>query len=153
MRAHPLEEKRLVTDGKSLELAPGMAVVVEIKTGKRRDLDYCSRHSIRAPMMCCASSDLPPAARAVIYLQKPIHPKTLGLGTRFRSRQFSGTSLAGRESPDWVTGGKTPTEYIFSALPQVADIARCAFYRLVSPFVLPITAFWVGAIPVSALTQ
>ena len=55
MRAHPLEEKRLVTDGKSLELAPGMAVVVEIKTGKRRDLDYCSRHSIRG----FASSDLP----------------------------------------------------------------------------------------------
>ena|SRR6516165_9500224 len=53
----------------------------------------------------------------------------------------------------WVAGGKTPTEHIFSALPQVADIARCAFYRLVSPFVLPITAFWVRAIPVSALTQ
>ena len=35
-----LQEKGLVIDGKPLELAPGMAVVAEIKTGKRRVLDY-----------------------------------------------------------------------------------------------------------------
>jgi len=35
-----LEEKGLVIDGKPLELAPGMSVVAEIKTGKRRVLDY-----------------------------------------------------------------------------------------------------------------
>jgi hemolysin D len=35
-----LEEKGLVIDGKPLELAPGMAVVAEIRTGKRRVLDY-----------------------------------------------------------------------------------------------------------------
>jgi hemolysin D len=35
-----LEEKGLVIDGKPFELAPGMAVVAEIKTGKRRVLDY-----------------------------------------------------------------------------------------------------------------
>ena len=35
-----LEEKSLVIDGKPLELAPGMAVVTESKTGKRRVLDY-----------------------------------------------------------------------------------------------------------------
>lgn len=35
-----LEEKGLVVDGKPVELAPGMAVVAEIKTGKRRVLDY-----------------------------------------------------------------------------------------------------------------
>ena len=35
-----LEEKGLVIDGKPLELAPGMAVTAEIKTGKRRVLDY-----------------------------------------------------------------------------------------------------------------
>jgi hemolysin D len=29
-----------VIDGKPLELSPGMAVVAEIKTGKRRVLDY-----------------------------------------------------------------------------------------------------------------
>jgi hemolysin D len=34
------QEKGLVIDGKPLELAPGMAVVAEIKTGKRRVLDY-----------------------------------------------------------------------------------------------------------------
>ena len=33
----------------------------------------------------------------------------------------------------WVTGGKTPSEYIFSELPQVADIARSAFHRLARP--------------------
>jgi hemolysin D len=35
-----LEEKGLVIDGKPFELAPGMSVVAEIKTGKRRVLDY-----------------------------------------------------------------------------------------------------------------
>jgi hemolysin D len=35
-----LAEKGLVIDGKPLELAPGMAVVAEIKTGRRRVLDY-----------------------------------------------------------------------------------------------------------------
>ena len=35
-----LEEKGLVIDGKPFELAPGMAVTAEIKTGKRRVLDY-----------------------------------------------------------------------------------------------------------------
>jgi len=35
-----LAEKGLVIHGKPLELAPGMAVTAEIKTGKRRVLDY-----------------------------------------------------------------------------------------------------------------
>jgi hemolysin D len=35
-----LQEKGLLIDGKPLELAPGMAVTAEIKTGKRRVLDY-----------------------------------------------------------------------------------------------------------------
>jgi hypothetical protein len=35
-----LAEKGLVIDGKLFELAPGMAVTAEIKTGKRRVLDY-----------------------------------------------------------------------------------------------------------------
>jgi hemolysin D len=35
-----LSEKGLVIDGKPFELAPGMAVTAEIKTGKRRVLDY-----------------------------------------------------------------------------------------------------------------
>ena len=35
-----LEEKGLVIDGKPFEPAPGMAVVAEIKTDKRRLLDY-----------------------------------------------------------------------------------------------------------------
>ena len=35
-----LEEKGLVIDGRPFELTPGMAVVAEIKTGKRRVLDY-----------------------------------------------------------------------------------------------------------------
>ena len=35
-----LEEKGLVIDGKPFELAPGMAVTAEIKTGNRRVLDY-----------------------------------------------------------------------------------------------------------------
>src|SRR6516225_11711322 len=37
----------------------------------------------------------------------------------------------------WVTGGKTPSEYIFSELPQVADIARSAFHDLASPPRIP----------------
>jgi hypothetical protein len=48
--------------------------------------------------------------------------------------------------PQRVTGGKTPSEYIFSKLPQVADIARSVFHDLASPFVSQITAFWVQAI-------
>jgi HlyD family type I secretion membrane fusion protein len=35
-----LAETSLIVDGKPLELAPGMAVTAEIKTGKRRVLDY-----------------------------------------------------------------------------------------------------------------
>jgi hemolysin D len=35
-----LDEKGLVVDGKPVELAPGMAVIAEIKTGQRRVLDY-----------------------------------------------------------------------------------------------------------------
>jgi hemolysin D len=35
-----LQEKGCVIDGKPLELAPGIAVTAEIKTGKRRVLDY-----------------------------------------------------------------------------------------------------------------
>src|SRR6516165_3336916 len=46
-----------------------------------------------------------------------------------------------------VKGGKTPSEYMFSALPQVADIARTAFDHLANPLVLQITAFWARAIP------
>jgi hypothetical protein len=53
----------------------------------------------------------------------------------------------------WVTGGKTPSEYMFSELPQVADIVRSAFDHLANPFVLRITAFWVRAIPGLALAQ
>jgi hypothetical protein len=47
----------------------------------------------------------------------------------------------------WVNGGKTPSEYIFSELPQVADIAKSAFHHLASLLVSQITAFWVRAIP------
>jgi hemolysin D len=35
-----LDEKGLIIDGKPLELAPGMAVTAEIKTGETRVLDY-----------------------------------------------------------------------------------------------------------------
>lgn len=35
-----LEETSLNIDGSPLDLAPGMAVTAEIKTGKRRVLDY-----------------------------------------------------------------------------------------------------------------
>ena len=45
------------------------------------------------------------------------------------------------ECPFWVTGGKTPREYIFSELPHVADIAGSAFHDLASPLVSQITAF------------
>jgi hypothetical protein len=37
--------------------------------------------------------------------------------------------------PNRVTGGKTPSEYIFSELPQVADIAGSAFRHVASPLV------------------
>jgi hypothetical protein len=44
-------------------------------------------------------------------------------------------------------GGKTPSEYNLSELPQVAEIARSAFHDLASPLVSQITAYWVQAIP------
>ena len=43
--------------------------------------------------------------------------------------------------PSWVTCGKPSSGYIFSGLPQVADIFRSAFHHL--GLVLQITAFWV----------
>jgi hypothetical protein len=51
------------------------------------------------------------------------------------------------EVPLGVTGGKTRSEYMFSALPQVADIVRSAFYDLAIPLVSRITAFWLQTIP------
>jgi hypothetical protein len=36
------------------------------------------------------------------------------------------------------TGSKTPSEYIFSELPQIGDIARSAFSPLTRPLVLQI---------------
>ena len=47
----------------------------------------------------------------------------------------------------WVTGGKTPSEYMFSELPQLADIVSRAFDHLEKPLVLRITAFRLRAIP------
>ena len=41
-----------------------------------------------------------------------------------------------------VTGGKTRSEYIFSALPQIADITRSADH-----------AFWARAIPCAGVAQ
>jgi hypothetical protein len=49
--------------------------------------------------------------------------------------------------PLGVTGGKTASEYMFSELPQLADIVRSAFDHLENRLVLRITAFWVRAIP------
>ena len=50
-------------------------------------------------------------------------------------------------SPLWVTGGKTPSEYMLSELPQLADIVGRVRRYSASPLVLRITAFWVRAIP------
>ena len=49
--------------------------------------------------------------------------------------------------PERVKGGKTPGEYIFSELPQIADIVRSAFHDLTNPVISQITTFWVQAIP------
>jgi len=49
--------------------------------------------------------------------------------------------------PSWVTGGKTPSEYMFSELAQVADIARARFTMWRAPSYSQIAAFWVRAIP------
>jgi len=51
----------------------------------------------------------------------------------------------------WVTDGKTPSDDMFSELPQVADIVRSAFDHLSDP--TRITEFWVRAIPGLALAQ
>jgi hypothetical protein len=46
------------------------------------------------------------------------------------------------EGPLWVTGGKIPSEYIFSELPQVADIVRSAFHHLATHWYCG-SLFWV----------
>jgi hypothetical protein len=46
-----------------------------------------------------------------------------------------------------VTGGKTPSGDIFSALPQVPDIDRSAFHLWRRPLVLQITAFGPERLP------
>jgi hypothetical protein len=38
-------------------------------------------------------------------------------------------------------GGKTPSEYMFSESPHIADIVRSAFHHSANPLVLQITAF------------
>jgi hypothetical protein len=43
--------------------------------------------------------------------------------------------------PLWVTGGKTPSECMFSESPQIADMVRSAFHHSANPLVLQITAF------------
>jgi len=61
---------------------------------------------------------------------------TRGLATRYGAQRLL-----------WVTGGKTPSEYMLSELPQLADIVRRVRRYSASPLVLRITAFWVRAIP------
>jgi hypothetical protein len=56
------------------------------------------------------------------------------------------TPMTMQGSPEWVTGGKTPSEYIFSELPQVADIVRSAFHHLATHWYCG-SLFWVQAIP------
>jgi hypothetical protein len=43
--------------------------------------------------------------------------------------------------PLGVTDGKTPSKYMFSESPQIADIVRRAFHHSANPLVLQITAF------------
>jgi hypothetical protein len=49
--------------------------------------------------------------------------------------------------PHGVTGGKTPNKYMFSELPQIADVVRRVRRYSASSLVLQITAFWAQAIP------
>ena len=64
--------------------------------------------------------------------------------SRVPSRAAVGPAF--RERPLWVTGGKTPSEYIFSELPQVADIVRSAFHHLATHWYCG-SLFWVQANP------
>jgi hypothetical protein len=50
-------------------------------------------------------------------------------------------------------GGKTPSEYMFSESPHIADIVRSAFHHSANPLVLQITAFRVRAVPCSPAAQ
>ena len=55
--------------------------------------------------------------------------------------------------PQRVTGGKTPSEYIVSELPQVADIAGARFTIWRAPRIADHDDVLVQAIPGGALTQ
>ena len=70
-----------------------------------------------------------------------------------RGRARRSASAAGEpEGNGWtvstlaVTGGKTRSEYIFSELPQVADIVRSAFHHSANRSYCG-SRFWVRAIP------
>ena len=64
----------------------------------------------------------------------------LALSPLFRHFPLTLTSRVLVTSPLGHGGGKTPSEYIFSVLPQIADIVRSAFDHLANPRVLRITA-------------
>jgi hypothetical protein len=55
--------------------------------------------------------------------------------------QFEFPSAYYRGGPTRVTGGKTPSECMFSESPQIADMVGSAFHHSANPLVLQITAF------------
>jgi hypothetical protein len=54
------------------------------------------------------------------------HRRTL-LGVPIRISNLPIAPVGCPKCQEWVTGGKTRREYMFSGLPQVADIVRGAF--------------------------
>src|SRR5262249_14409829 len=103
------------------------------KTGKPASSTICCRRCTARATRCYSRGD--------VAHEPDLRSRHSGWVPLSRTRQFERQPLGGPKSLVWVTCGKPPSEYIFSGLPQVADIFRSAFHHL--GLVLRMTSFWI----------
>jgi hypothetical protein len=95
------------------------------KTGKPASSTICCRPCTARATRCYSRGD--------VAHEPDLRSRHSGWAPLSRTRQCERQPLGGPKSLVWVTGGKTRREYMFSGLPQVADIFRSAFQYLANP--------------------
>lgn len=138
-----------VPGGKNADLAikwryrdPTRRITLDLprsKTGKPASSTICCRPCTARATRCYSRGD--------VAHEPDLRSRHSGWAPLSRTRQCERQPLGGPKSLVWVTGGKTPTEYLFSESPQIADIVRSTFHHSANPLVLQITPLWVRAIP------
>src|SRR5215471_9738726 len=92
------------------------------KTGKPASSTICCRPCTARATRCYLRGD--------VAHEPDLCSRHSGWAPLSRTRQCERQPLGGPKRLVWVTGGKAQSEYMGSALPPVADIARSAFHRI-----------------------